>query len=155
MEKDKFHDQVVIVTGASAGTGRALALELAHQGAKVSIAARRIDQLEEVYSKFFLTLTKDEFFQGCLEKDMLGYPVMTAREILEDEQLKARGIWQEVKHEELGDTLTYPAFFTLFSSIACGFWRRAPLIGEHNEEIFGEIGLTKNDLLRLKKANVI
>ena len=65
-----------------------------------------------MYSEFFKTLTKDEFFQGCLEKDMLGYPVMTAKEILEDEQLKARGMWQEVEHEELGDKITYPSFFT-------------------------------------------
>ena len=120
-----------------------------------TVTQEEIDQLEAANMEFFKTLTKDEFFQGCLEKDMLGYPVMTAKEILEDEQLKSRGIWQEVKHEELGDTLTYPAFFTLFSSIACGFWRRAPLIGEHNEEIYGEIGLTKQDLLRLKKANII
>ena len=80
---------------------------------------------------------------------------MTAREILDDEQRKARGMWQEAEHKELGDKITYPSFFTIFSNLDCGFWRRAPLIGEHNEEVYGEIGLPKNDLLRLKKANVI
>jgi crotonobetainyl-CoA:carnitine CoA-transferase CaiB-like acyl-CoA transferase len=60
-----------------------------------------------------------------------------------------------VEHKELGAKITYPGFFTLFSSIACGFWRPAPLIGEHNEEVYGDIGLSRKDLLRLKKANVI
>ena len=101
------------------------------------------------------TVTKEEFFNYVLDKDMLGYPVATARELLEDEQHKARGLWQEVEHEELGTTITYPAFSTKFSSIACGFWRRAPLIGEHNEEVYGEIGLNNSDILRLKKADVI
>jgi NAD(P)-dependent dehydrogenase (short-subunit alcohol dehydrogenase family) len=41
MKTDTFRDQVVIVTGASAGIGKALALQLADQGAKVAIAAAR------------------------------------------------------------------------------------------------------------------
>jgi crotonobetainyl-CoA:carnitine CoA-transferase CaiB-like acyl-CoA transferase len=120
-----------------------------------TVTQAEIDQIEAANMEFFKTLTKDECFQGFLERDMLGYPVMTAKEIMEDEQLKSRGMWQEVEHKELGDTITYPSFFTNFSNIACGFWRRAPLIGEHNGEVYGEIGLSKNDLLLLKKANVI
>ncbi len=46
--KDLFHDQVVIVTGASAGIGKSLALMLASQYAKVVIAARRTDRLEQI-----------------------------------------------------------------------------------------------------------
>lgn len=48
MKSDSFCGQVAIVTGASAGIGRAAALQLAAQGAKVVIAARRTDRLEEV-----------------------------------------------------------------------------------------------------------
>jgi short-subunit dehydrogenase len=46
--KDMFRDQVVIVTGASAGIGKSLALMLAGQCAKVVIAARRADRLEQI-----------------------------------------------------------------------------------------------------------
>ncbi len=48
MKADAFRGQVVIVTGASARIGRALALQLAGLGAKVAIAARRAERLEEV-----------------------------------------------------------------------------------------------------------
>jgi short-subunit dehydrogenase len=48
MSPDTFTGKVVIVTGASAGIGRSLALQLAAQGAKLAIAARRLDRLEQV-----------------------------------------------------------------------------------------------------------
>jgi short-subunit dehydrogenase len=48
MNSDPFRDQVVIVTGASAGIGKSLALQLAKQGAKVVIAARRAERLEQI-----------------------------------------------------------------------------------------------------------
>jgi short-subunit dehydrogenase len=48
MKADAFRDQVVIVTGASSGIGRALTLQLSGQGAKVVLAARRAELLEQV-----------------------------------------------------------------------------------------------------------
>lgn len=40
-----MRDKVVIVTGASSGIGKALVYELAHQGAKLAIASRNIEEL--------------------------------------------------------------------------------------------------------------
>jgi NAD(P)-dependent dehydrogenase (short-subunit alcohol dehydrogenase family) len=41
-------DQVAIVTGASSGIGKAVAIALSEQGAKVTLAARRVEKLEEL-----------------------------------------------------------------------------------------------------------
>ena len=43
-----FHDNVAVVTGASSGIGRELALQLAGEGARVVLASRNAARLEEV-----------------------------------------------------------------------------------------------------------
>jgi len=46
-----FKDNVVIITGASSGIGRELALQLAEKGAKLALAARHLDALEPVVER--------------------------------------------------------------------------------------------------------
>lgn len=48
MNDTVFKNNVVIITGATAGIGKALALQLAKQGASLSLAARDIERLNKV-----------------------------------------------------------------------------------------------------------
>lgn len=43
-----FQNQVVLITGASSGLGREMALQLAQAGAKVGLVARRQERLDEI-----------------------------------------------------------------------------------------------------------
>lgn len=83
------------------------------------------------------------------------YPVSTPRDIAENLQLAARGFWEEVEHAELDGTITYPGAFLKASEMSLGIRRRAPLVGEHNEEVYAELGISREELLVLKQANVI
>lgn len=49
----RFDNQVVLITGASSGIGKALVFEFARRGAKISAGARSMNQLEEIQSILF------------------------------------------------------------------------------------------------------
>jgi len=121
-----------------------------------SVTQSEIDLIEGPTAEFFKTLTKEEFLREAIERRMLGYPVSSAEDIIEDPQLKHRDFWARVEHPELGASIVYPGGFGKFSITFCGIKMRAPLIGEHNREIYeGKLGLTRAELVRLKEANVI
>ncbi len=122
----------------------------------LTVTQDQLDRYEAAISKFFMTHTMDELFEGALERRVQLYPVNSPREIVESPQLQARSFWEEVKHPELGDKLTYAGAFARFSDSSIRIRRRAPLIGEHNEEIYmGELGLSREEIVLLKQSGTI
>jgi crotonobetainyl-CoA:carnitine CoA-transferase CaiB-like acyl-CoA transferase len=115
-----------------------------------------MDQIEEPTARFFMAHTKAELLEGAVARNVMLYPVSTTADIMENRQLKAREFWAEVEHPELGTTITYPGAFVRSSEASPSIWRRAPLIGEHNQEIYvNELGITIETLVTLKQAGVI
>ena len=87
---------------------------------------------------------------------MLIAPAQSVEEICKDPQLEAREYWQDVEHPELGDTITYCGAPIKLSEASWQIRRRAPLIGEHNQEVYDkDLGLSRNDVVRLEKEGVI
>jgi benzylsuccinate CoA-transferase BbsE subunit len=120
------------------------------------VTQKEFDEIMGPVSKFLSTLTKAEFQRESVKRRIMGYPVSTAKDIVENPQLRAREIWQVLEHPELNDSITYPGRWVAMSESACDARRRAPLIGEHNHEIFvKELGISENDMLVLKQANII
>lgn len=115
-----------------------------------------VNHMEEETIKFFMTHTKAELMAGCIKYRIMLYPIATIKDIVESPQLNARDFWQEVEHPELDAVITYPAKWANTSEAPPKIWRRAPLIGEHNEEIYEkEMGFPRDKLVLLKQAGVI
>ena len=61
-------DKVVIITGASSGIGKALAYKFAREGARVVIAARRADLLEELSAALSATGAENHWVVGDIAR---------------------------------------------------------------------------------------
>jgi benzylsuccinate CoA-transferase BbsE subunit len=81
-----------------------------------------------------------DFFIGAQERDFQCGIIYSPEEALEDPHFRARGFPVEVEHEELGRRVTYPGAPYRFGATPWRISRRPPLAGEHNEEVWREIG---------------
>ncbi len=117
------------------------------------------DKVGQAIEAFTLTKTKDELYEiGAFGKykQILIAPVSSTRDISEDVQLKGRNFWVNLEHPELGTTLPYCGPSVRMSETPIEFNRRAPLIGEHNKEIYiDELRLKEIELKTLKDKAII
>jgi benzylsuccinate CoA-transferase BbsE subunit len=114
------------------------------------------DQIEMEFARYFAKHTKTELYKKAQESGIMLCPLNSVKDVVESPQLQARDYWVEVEHPELGTTLRYPGAFIKGSLTPCRIRRRAPLIGEHNKEIYeNELGLSRDSICILKEAGII
>jgi len=117
--------------------------------------AEHNDEIDPHVSAWMMAHTKDEIFREGQAFSVPVGPVMTAEDIVNSEQLKERGFFQEVEHTVAGK-IKHPGVPYIFSGTPSSIERPAPLLGEHNELIFCQrLGYTRQDLVRLRQAGVI
>ena len=123
----------------------------------INVASQEnIDLVSEPVGRFFKELSKKELFEEAVEREIMLFPVSTAQDLLSDPQLLYREFWTDMEDEELGCTLKYPGPFTKFSETPLRKPRKAPHVGEHNEEIYiGELGLNHEKMEMFKKDEII
>jgi formyl-CoA transferase len=96
---------------------------------------------------------KADVLAACNEIDVPCGPVLSMQELLEDPDLRARGIVAQVEHPERG------TFFTIGSPLQLSDSpvevRASPLLGEHNAEVYGALGVSEERLAQLRESGVI
>ena len=110
----------------------------------------------DVLKNFFANMPLVEAYEGGQELNFPWGAVRTMGEIVGDPHLEDREFFVSVEHPELGREFTYPGPAAIYNASPWRISRRAPLIGEHNDEILGgELGFSKSDLEALKKLDAI
>lgn len=113
----------------------------------------------ELFDSFFipwmLEHTKTDLRNMCQEQGVLGAPINTIEDLLNDPHYIQRGYWQEIEHPETG-TVKYPGFPFKLHATPNPERVRAPLLGEHTNEILrNELNYSDNDIQALQEQGVI
>ena len=120
------------------------------------MSQENIDHWEDEVGKYFMNHTKRELHEEAVQQRNVLQPVNDSKDIYESPQLAARDFWVQVDHPETGESITYPGPYFKSTETAWEKGHRAPLIGEHNIDIYmEELGFSKDELLTLKREGVI
>jgi formyl-CoA transferase len=117
----------------------------------------RLPRLNEVFGAieaWTVTKTKFEVMDICNPLNIPVGPILSMKEIAEDEGLRATGTIVEVDHPERGKYLTVGLPIKLSDSPA--EVRRSPLLGEHTQEILREVlGYGGEELERITGSGAV
>jgi len=114
-------------------------------------------EVEAMVTAWSRNLSSEEALRILREKEIPCDPVLEAKEVLEDQQLKSRGMIQELKHPLNVKTDVKTAGFPIrFSEFPADYPTPAPALGQHNGEIYrGLLGFTKEEMEQMKREGVI
>ncbi len=111
----------------------------------------RLDKLNEIFEaieEWTKTKTKFEVMDICNPHDIPVGPILSMKEISEDEGLFATGTMVKVDHPERGEYLSVGCPIKLSDSAVDV--ERSPLLGEHTREVLTEVlGYSGDDLERV------
>ena len=123
--------------------------------ANAQIRSQYWDALKPLMLGWTMEHTVEEIYRNSQEKGIPLGAVRNAAQVLEDKQMKAREFFVDIDRAKTGK-LTFPGVPYRFSEIQREAPVAAPLLGQHNEEIYCKrMGYTRIDLDKLKEAGVI
>jgi crotonobetainyl-CoA:carnitine CoA-transferase CaiB-like acyl-CoA transferase len=114
-----------------------------------------IDRISQPIAEFFKTRTKKEALDAAMSRNISICPLMGMQDLVVDPNLAARGFWTQMDFPGAEDKIPYPKQFARSSENDLTTRSRAPQIGEHNAEIYVELGLSQDRIAKLKQNGVI
>ena len=112
----------------------------------------RSDNSESIYRK--MERTRQEIWAGAQPFHVFCAPLNTTKDLINDRQLRERGFFVEIDHAMTGK-VEYPGRPFIMSETPWQLRRPAPLLGQNNEDIYPQLGYSKDDLARLRETGII
>jgi formyl-CoA transferase len=122
--------------------------------AKGSERAKHADELDEAVGTWISERTREEVVEAFDEAGAAVAPIYNIEDIMEDPQYRALDSIVTVNDPELGPMKMQNVLFRLSQTPGEVGWP-GPGLGEHNEEVYGEMGFGKEELRELSEKEVL
>ena len=113
------------------------------------------EELKQLLIKGLAQWDRKPLFEESGERRLVFGMAQDAGDLLECQHLGERGFFAELDHPVAGNA-QYPGMGPKLSAMDFEFRYPAPLLGQHNAEIYcGELGYAQADLVNLRSAGVM
>jgi len=112
------------------------------------------DQILAVLYPWAMSRTKQEVWEAAREARAALAPLYTTEDLVNDPHFEERGFFVEIDHARAG-RLKYPGAPFRPSETPWQLKTPAPLLGQHNEMVYGRLGYSPEDVARLREAGTI
>jgi formyl-CoA transferase len=116
--------------------------------------AKRVDEIDAAINAWTSTLNLHDVIQQLLVAQVPAGKIYTAKDIAEDPHYRARGVIEKVASAD-GLEVEVPGIIPKLSNNPGAIRHRAPTLGEHTDAILKSVGLTKEQILALKKVGLL
>ena len=114
------------------------------------------EHFSEVQAGCVAAFGMEEIWRDAQSLGIPWSPLRKPEENVDDQQWQMRETFCEVSHPELEETVTYIGAPMLPHEVEWRTGPRAPLIGEHNDEVYADqLGLGADEIARLKERKII
>jgi crotonobetainyl-CoA:carnitine CoA-transferase CaiB-like acyl-CoA transferase len=111
-------------------------------------------ELVEIFDKVFESRTQEEWMNIFQESSLMFSPVYRNHDVLTDEQALVNNYLVDFKHPLLGD-IKIPGYPIHFSENSAGIQSSAPTLGEHTDQVLGNMGFTDEEIQKFREDEVI
>lgn len=115
---------------------------------------KNVDELEQAIEDILLIENAEVWLRKCEKAGVPAGPINNFAEAMEDPHFQARDMVQEVNHPVIGNMKTI-GIPTKFSETPGEIKSAAPVFGQHTDEVFSSLGLSKQDLEALRNSGVV
>ncbi len=154
-------DGCITVGAVSDSEWKGLALALGHpewiedpRFKTPSARVRNVNERTELTAEVLLTNTSAEWLARLEANQVPAAPVLKREQVLTDAQVVANRLIVESEHPHAGP-MRQPRPAARFDLTPAEIHRPAPLLGEHSDEVLGEIGLSPNTIAELRISGII
>ena len=118
--------------------------------------SRHVDKIAPPIHEWMMQHTADEIFRKGQALSVPVAKVNSPKDVVESPQFNARDFFVKTEHPVIGSIAQFPSSPYRLSRTPWRISRPAPMLGEHNETIYGKrLGISNEELAHLKAEEAI